>query len=490
MNSRSVPTAARMTVRLFVTSSAVTLAACALLAALLGMVAGSATPAPAAPPPEQVQPAPEPERIPLRVAIVNHDRPVELAAVMSARPEWFEFGAEITKGIKTGVLEGYQVLGTTYPESTAREMVEAGDAEMAVIFDPDFSRNVADYMLDVAHNRDAAQPEFTVLAGPMLSANNGKLLDEFKRQTLGPTLNLMAENMRVVAEKMAGPGNTYGQVSDAQLEKLVDFVGTKVENINVPGIGAAPEPGVQPKSSPPTALSDDAAGDPGSTSDPAAGSTADRAAGSTLDAGGSGSGQGIVLYSVMLVGAGLVTALVVGWLVSFRAGMAVFVLGPWRRQVSVPDVPRLRMLILQWLTSSLVAMVVSACFMGFATATGSTIEMPSLVWAYGCGVIAGIAITLQAIQAAVGTIGWLIGIVFTLGTALPAAGFAQLLGGGSAAGQALLNGLTSLSAQTRAGLPDLVATVSTLALVTVLAAGSSALLVRRYDNGSAPRSQS
>ncbi|WP_431970695.1 DUF3533 domain-containing protein [Nocardia sp. bgisy134] len=134
-----------------------------------------------------------------------------------------------------------------------------------------------------------------------------------------------------------------------------------------------------------------------------------------------GAGQGLVafFYTLILLLAGFTGAMMIHTLIDSVLGFTPTEYGPWFVQPPATGVSRLRTLLIKWGVIATAAPILSAMFLGVATALGIPLGNGPLLWLYGTLAIIAVGITALAVLAAFGTAGLLVNLILFVVLGLP-----------------------------------------------------------------------
>ncbi|MEU2258027.1 DUF3533 domain-containing protein [Nocardia xishanensis] len=134
-----------------------------------------------------------------------------------------------------------------------------------------------------------------------------------------------------------------------------------------------------------------------------------------------GAGQGLVafFYTLILLLAGFTGAMMIHTLIDSVLGFTPTEYGPWFVQPPATGVSRLRTLLIKWGVIATAAPILSAMFLGVATALGIPLGNGPLLWLYGTLAIIAVGITALAVLATFGTAGLLVNLILFVVLGLP-----------------------------------------------------------------------
>ncbi|MFF0533418.1 DUF3533 domain-containing protein [Nocardia amikacinitolerans] len=134
-----------------------------------------------------------------------------------------------------------------------------------------------------------------------------------------------------------------------------------------------------------------------------------------------GAGQGLVafFYTLILLLAGFTGAMIIHTLIDSVLGFTPTEFGPWFVHPPATGVSRLRTLLIKWGVIATAAPVLSAVFLGVATALGVPLGNGPLLWLYGTLAIIAVGVTALAVLAIFGTAGLLVNLVLFVVLGLP-----------------------------------------------------------------------
>ncbi|WP_405133676.1 YhgE/Pip domain-containing protein [Nocardia sp. NBC_01388] len=138
--------------------------------------------------------------------------------------------------------------------------------------------------------------------------------------------------------------------------------------------------------------------------------------------GGSGEGLTAFFYSLLLLLAGMVGAMIIHQLIDSALGFIPTEWGPWYVHNSRAPISRTRTLLLKWSAVVVMAVAVSAALLGIGSALGMPIDRPLLLFLYGAFVITAVGVTCTSVLAAVGTAGLIINLIIFIILGLPSSG--------------------------------------------------------------------
>ncbi|WP_068059492.1 YhgE/Pip domain-containing protein [Nocardia xishanensis] len=134
-----------------------------------------------------------------------------------------------------------------------------------------------------------------------------------------------------------------------------------------------------------------------------------------------GAGQGLVafFYTLILLLAGFTGAMMIHTLIDSVLGFTPTEYGPWFVQPPATGVSRLRTLLIKWGVFATAAPILSAMFLGVATALGIPLGNGPLLWLYGTLAIIAVGVTALAVLATFGTAGLLVNLILFVVLGLP-----------------------------------------------------------------------
>ncbi|WP_342748253.1 YhgE/Pip domain-containing protein [Nocardia fluminea] len=137
---------------------------------------------------------------------------------------------------------------------------------------------------------------------------------------------------------------------------------------------------------------------------------------------GSGIGLTAFFFSLLLLLAGMVGAMVIHTMIDSQLGFMPTEYGPWSVHYPPTPISRFRTLLIKWGVSALVAVVVSLVFLVVAQAVGMPVDNPLALFLFS--VLAMIAVGWTALMtlAALGTAGLLVNLTLFVILGLPSSG--------------------------------------------------------------------
>ncbi|NYI67551.1 hypothetical protein [Spelaeicoccus albus] len=420
-----------------------TIAVCALVLAIIS-AAFAANAAPAAARPEATAPAdarPAPGGPTFEVAVASTDKPVVMADFVKADDASTSFGDMFVQSLRTSPrVSDFASLEHEYSPKAAARRVTSGEAVLAVIVGPEFSSTFRRNMVSALHGGAVRQMPITVVAGPQALADNKLILHEYRKQAIKPTLDYLADEMRIVVKKSGcdvpntAPGRCIS-VTDAMLDKFAAPFHTTVRTVDGPAAQSYDYPSMRKQG----------ARGPVHHGAPPAGPATSASPAPAMEP--------LAVVLVLIVVAALVAATTTAWAVDFRLGRAVFTTGPWRRQNAQMPFPRRKALMVQNAAGVVVGVLSSSVLVGVYLARSGRLGQASvtiqagnvLVWSFAVLITVALVAFVQALEAVVGTPGWLVSVVAVVGFALPAAGIGALLTGEPAADGAFVRAACGLA---------------------------------------------
>lgn len=460
-----------------------TLAVCAVVLAILSatFTANAApSPAPAAPAPT-ARPAPPPGGPTFEVATASTDKPVMMADFVKADDASTSFGDMFVQALKTSPrVSDFASLEHDYSPRVAKARVKSGDSVLAVIVGTKFTQTFRHNMVSALRGGDVRPLPITVIAGPQALAEHKLILREYRQQALKPTLNYLADEMRIVVKKSGCdvPGTAPGRcvtVTDAMLDKFASPFRMAVRAVGGPAAKSFDYPSQQDHGA--------IRPDPAPTAPTTHVSPSSAPTMNTLG-----------MLMVLIVVAGLLAATTTAWAVDHRLGLSVFTTGPWRRQNASMPFPRRKAVIVKNIAGVVVGAVASSLVVGIYLAgsgrlSGAALSAPTMqlgntvLWAFAVLLVVAIVLFVQTLQAVIGTPGWLVAAVVVLGVGLPAAGIGALLAGEFSADGALVRAAGGLAGHGRIrGIVEAILPVGvTLLAVAVLSWLAGVVVSGVYD---------
>ncbi|HWI31462.1 MAG TPA: DUF3533 domain-containing protein [Microbacterium sp.] len=137
---------------------------------------------------------------------------------------------------------------------------------------------------------------------------------------------------------------------------------------------------------------------------------------------GTGSGLSAFYYALILILAGFSGSLVANAFIDSRLGFVPFEFGPRYRMESPSGFSRTRTLVAKWAVMAVIAVLVSAAYVGISAALGMPIDRPWELWAFGALAITGIAVVAQTINAVLGNPGLMVNLFIMVVLAIPSSG--------------------------------------------------------------------
>ncbi|WP_309231682.1 DUF3533 domain-containing protein [Nocardia sp. SYP-A9097] len=138
--------------------------------------------------------------------------------------------------------------------------------------------------------------------------------------------------------------------------------------------------------------------------------------------GGSGEGLTAFFYSLLLLLAGMVGAMIIHQLIDSALGFLPTEWGPWYVHYPHTLISRVHTLLLKWAAVVVMSIAVSGALLGIGAALGMPIDRPLLLFLYGALVITAVGVTCTSILAAVGTAGLIINLIIFIILGLPSSG--------------------------------------------------------------------
>lgn len=449
-----------------------TIAVCALaLVIVTATFAANATATPAPSPPAGAVQAPGGPTF--EVATASSDEPVVVADFVKADDANTSFGDMLVSSLRTSPrVSDFGSLEHEYSPKAATRRVTSGDAVLAVLVGSDFSRTFRHNMFSALRGGPVRPLPITVIAGPQALADNKLILREYRRQAIKPTLDYLADEMRIVVKKSGCdlPGTVPGRcvtVTDAMLDKFAGPFHVAVNRVHGPAAKSYDYPSKQ-----------HSAADPPVVRPPPVTQAAP-----TMNT--------LSVVMVLIVLAGLVAATTTAWAVDYRLGRAAITTGPWRRQNTEMPFPRSKTLMVKSAAGITVGALSSSLLIGVYLARSgrlSRISVPevadnALLWAFAMLVAVAIVLTVQALQAMIGTPGWLVGAAAVIGFGLPAAGVGSLLAGEFGTDGAILRAAGPMvhSAGLHGAIPAGLPVAAALLAIAAASYAAGHLASRAYD---------
>jgi YhgE/Pip-like protein len=137
---------------------------------------------------------------------------------------------------------------------------------------------------------------------------------------------------------------------------------------------------------------------------------------------GTGAGISAFYYVLLLVLAGFTGSMAAGTLIDSRLGFTPTEVGPRFMLLPHSGISRRTTLVFKWAVMALIALGVSALYLGVSQILDMPVDHPVLLWAFGAAAIFSVAALAQAIQAAVGSIGMIVNLFIFIILAMPSAG--------------------------------------------------------------------
>ncbi|MGY5764765.1 YhgE/Pip domain-containing protein [Brachybacterium sp. DNPG3] len=137
---------------------------------------------------------------------------------------------------------------------------------------------------------------------------------------------------------------------------------------------------------------------------------------------GTGGGLSAFYYALLIVLAGFTGSVMANTLIDARLGFLPTEFGPLYRLERSSGISRRTTLLIKWGVGALIAVVVSALYVGISAALGMPIDDPWLLWGFGVATIFAVSMIVQAINALVGNAGMLINMIVFIVLGLPSAG--------------------------------------------------------------------
>lgn len=137
---------------------------------------------------------------------------------------------------------------------------------------------------------------------------------------------------------------------------------------------------------------------------------------------GTGNGLSAFYFSLLLLIAGVTSAIVVSITVDALLGYTPAEFGPMYRLADRVKVSRLRTLLAEWVLVVLLGLSTSAVFLGIAVAMGMPVPQPWQLWLFGAFIITAVGIASTSLIAALGSLGTLISLLVFLFLGLPSTG--------------------------------------------------------------------
>lgn len=458
-----------------------TVAVCGLALAILSAAfAANAAAAPSAGSPPSSVPttvAPVTGGPTFEVATASSDKPVVVPDFVKADDASTSFGDMFVQSLRTSPrVTDFASLEHEYSPKVAEHRVESGDAVLAVIVGNDFSSTFRRNMFSALRGGAVRPLPITVIAGPQALADKKLVLREYRKQAIKPTLDYLSDEMRIVVKKSGCdvPGAPHGRcitVTDSMLDKFASPFHTAVRRVNGPAATSYDYPSAHA---------------PGSRASPAA---PESAAPPAPTAHAAPVMNEMSMLMVLVVVSGLVAATTAAWAVDFRLGRAVFTAGPWRRQNTAMPFPRRKALLVQNAAGVVVGVVASSLLIAVYLARSGRLTLASasgqldnvLLWAFAALVTVAIVLFVHALQAVIGTPGWLVAAVAVIGLGLPAAGIGSLLSGKFGAGGALLQAAGGMAHGSGVMVAGVLPAVVVMAVVAVASYAVGLAVSAAYD---------
>lgn len=137
---------------------------------------------------------------------------------------------------------------------------------------------------------------------------------------------------------------------------------------------------------------------------------------------GTGSGLSAFYYALVLILAGFSGSLVANAFIDSRLGFVPFEFGQHYRMEEPSGYSRTRTLVAKWAVMTVIAVIVSAAYVGISAALGMPIDRPWELWAFGALAIAAIAVVAQTINAILGNPGLMVNLFIMVVLAIPSSG--------------------------------------------------------------------
>lgn len=137
---------------------------------------------------------------------------------------------------------------------------------------------------------------------------------------------------------------------------------------------------------------------------------------------GTGNGLSAFYYALLLLLAGFTGSIIVSSLVDSMLGFVPAEMGPVYRFAEQVNISRFRTLVVKWAFMVILAMLISAAYLGIAAALGMPIPDVIAVWLYGVYTIAAVGITATSLVAVLGSMGLIVNLFVFVMLGLPSNG--------------------------------------------------------------------
>ncbi|WP_346765423.1 DUF3533 domain-containing protein [Rhodococcus sp. 105337] len=135
-----------------------------------------------------------------------------------------------------------------------------------------------------------------------------------------------------------------------------------------------------------------------------------------------GSGLSAFYYTLLLILAGFTGATIVSSIVDSALGFVPTEYGPLYITKETTRMSRLQVLFLKWGILVVLALVVSALYLGIGTALGMPVPRPLLLWEYGALAISAVGITSLSVMSVFGPAGLIVNLMLFIVLGLPSSG--------------------------------------------------------------------
>ncbi|PYE15469.1 YhgE/Pip-like protein [Williamsia limnetica] len=255
--------------------------------------------------------------------------------------------------------------------NTALTRLDNAQAYGAMIIPDDFSASSFAFLGSAIGNDKVDQPTIQVLTNPGVGAIANEITATFFTQAM-PQLN-----------------EQFGQQLTAALTAQTDAAGVRITGA---GLTAIANP-IDVQVSAANPLPDNA-----------------------------GSGLTAFYYALLLILAGFTGTMIIQTIIDGRLGFGPIELGPvYQLRKRIP-ISRLGTLVVKWWTVFLVALIMSALFVGICTWVGMYTPNKMALWMFGVLVITAVGVMATSIIAIFGSAGLIINLVFFVILGLPTSG--------------------------------------------------------------------
>ncbi|NNH73139.1 DUF3533 domain-containing protein [Nocardia uniformis] len=309
--------------------------------------------------------APEQHLRDFPIALVNQD----LGDTLDGKPT--NIGDSITEGVVAGIPDGkidLRLLGI----NEAQQQLQSGEVYGAIIIPSDFTKRLAILGAAAIVPGDVERPIITVSVNQRAGAFAAQIVDTIAEQALtkvNATVGAQLTDL-VQAKLRPAPGMPPTEISGASrllLDTPIDVVFTDYRPL--------PD--------------------------------------------GAGHGLAAFFYTLVLLLAGFIGAVIIHTMTDAHFGYAPAEYGPWYLHRSPTPMSRWRILLIKWGLAALTAPLASAALLGAARVLDMPIDRPLLLFLYGTLAVTAVAVTALSVLAAFGTAGLVINMIVFVVLGLP-----------------------------------------------------------------------